>query len=164
MRRMPSYSQFRGRRRLSAPRAIVLGGLVVGTLDALDAIVFFGLRGAKPIAIFQSIASGLLGRAAFQGGLGTALLGVCLHFLIATVIVLTYYIASTRLRILTRQAIVFGILYGVAVYFVMNRLVIPLSAFNRAGPVPVPVLVNGLLIHAFGVGLPSALFARAASR
>lgn len=54
-------------RRLSPARAIVYGGLVVGTLDILDAVIFFGLwRGVAPIRIFQSIASGLLGRAAFQ--------------------------------------------------------------------------------------------------
>jgi hypothetical protein len=157
---MQSNSRFGGRRRLSVARAILLGGLVVGALDALDAVVFFGLRGAKPIVIFQSIASGLLGRAAFRGGLSTAALGVCLHFFIATVIVFTYYVASKRLHILTRQPVVFGILYGIAVYFVMTRVVVPLSAAS-SGPPALPVLVNGLLIHAFGVGLPSALFVRA---
>ena len=46
-------------------RRIVLctlaGGLTVGTLDGLDAIVFFGSRGAIPHRIFQRIASGLIG-------------------------------------------------------------------------------------------------------
>lgn len=64
---------------LARPRAfgtIVYGGLAVGVLDALDAVIFFGIRnGVKPIRIFQSIASGLLGRASFSGGLKTALLG-----------------------------------------------------------------------------------------
>jgi hypothetical protein len=50
--------------------------LVVGALDAIDAVVFFGLRGVTPIRIAHSIAAGLLGRAAFQGGLATAALGV----------------------------------------------------------------------------------------
>jgi len=34
----------------------------------------------------------------------------------------------------------------------------------RAGTPPLPVVVNGVLIHMFGVGLPAALFARAAER
>ena len=42
-------------------RAILYGGLVVGTLDALDALIFFGLRGVAPIRIGQSIAAGVLG-------------------------------------------------------------------------------------------------------
>jgi hypothetical protein len=151
-------------RTLSPARAIVLGTLVVGVLDGLDAVLFFGLRSAvPPIRIFQSIAAGLLGRAAFQGGLGAAALGVCLHFFIAFVIVGTYYVVSRRARILTDRAVVFGLLYGVAVYFVMSRIVVPLSAAGGGSAPPLPVLVNGILIHAFGVGLPSALFARAAT-
>jgi len=149
---------------VTATRAIVYGTLVVGTLDALDAVVFFGLRsGARPIRIFQSIAAGLLGRASFQGGLGTAALGVCLHFFIAFVIVTIYHVASRRARILTDRPVMFGLLYGVAAYFVMSRIVVPLSAAGGGGWPPLPVLVNGLLIHALGVGLPSALFARAAA-
>jgi hypothetical protein len=49
---------------------ILRAGLVSGTLDITDALVFYGLRGAKAIATLQSIASGLLGRAAFRGGVG----------------------------------------------------------------------------------------------
>jgi hypothetical protein len=153
-------------RTLSPARAIVLGTLVVGVLDALDAVVFFGLRSAvPPIRIFQSIAAGLLGRAAaFQGGLGTAALGACLHFFIAFAVVTTYFVVSRRVRILTDRPVIFGLLYGVAVYFVMNTIVVPLSAAGGSGASPPwPVLVNGLLIHAVGVGLPSALFARAAA-
>lgn len=150
---------------MTATRAIVYGTLVVGTLDALDAVVFFGLRSAvPPIRIFQSIAAGLLGRAAaFQGGLGTAVLGACLHFFIAFAVVATYYVVSRRVRILTDRPVIFGLLYGVAVYVVMNRIVVPLSAAGGSGWPPWPVLVNGLLIHALGVGLPSALFARGAA-
>jgi hypothetical protein len=150
-------------RTLSPVRAIVYGALVVGALDLLDALVFFGLRsGAAPIRICQSIAAGLLGRAAFQGGAATAALGVALHFFIATCIVVTFYLASLRLPVLVRQAVIAGLLYGLAVYGVMNYIVIPLSALGGRGPFVLPVFINGLLIHAFGVGLPAALFVRAA--
>ena len=148
-------------RPMGSSRAILYGTLVVGVLDALDAVVFFGLRGVRPIRIFQSIAAGVLGRAAFQGGLATAVLGACLHFFIAFVVVLTFYLASRRAPLLTRHAVVSGLLYGLVVYLVMNLVVVPLSAASAAPP-SVPVLVNGLLIHAFGVGLPTALFVRAA--
>ena len=142
----------------STVHAVLYGTLVVGTLDALDAIVFFGLRGATPIRIFQSIASGLLGRAAFSGGLLAAMLGAALHYFIAFGIVLTYYIASRRIDLLRRRPVVCGILYGVLVYFVMNLIVIPLSA-AAAAPFALPVFLNGITIHMFGVGLPSAWFA-----
>jgi hypothetical protein len=151
---------------LTPARAVASATLAVGVLDGLDAIVFFGLRsGAGPVRIFQSIAAGLVGRsAASQGGLKTASLGLLLHFVVAFLIVLVFVVASRRVTILTRHAVAAGILYGVAAYFVMNRVVLPLSAIGSAGPFSWPVFANGLLIHAFGVGLPAALFARSADR
>lgn len=142
-------------------QALLAGGITVGLLDGLDAILFFGLRGVSPIQIMQSIASGLLGRAAYQGGIATAALGMFLHFGIALAVVATYYVASRRLPTLIRRPLVFGPLYGLLVYGVMNFLVLPLSA-AVTGPRTFPVVVNGLLIHALGVGLPSAVLARAA--
>ena len=59
---------------LSPGRAILYGTLVVVAIDLMDAIVFFGLRGVRPIRIFHSIAAGLLGRSAFsrRSGYGAA--------------------------------------------------------------------------------------------
>jgi hypothetical protein len=149
--------------RLSGSRAVLYGTLVVGTLDALDAIVFFGLRsGARPIRIFQGIAYGLIGPAARQGGFATAALGVVLHYVIAFGIVLTYFLVSRRVRLLTRHPVICGLLYGLVAYAVMNLVVLPLSRVGGPSLPPAPVLANGLLIHMLGVGLPSALFARAA--
>ena len=156
---MPPVAPAAGRKPVGPGRAILVGGLVVGVLDGLDAVVFFGLRGVAPIRIFQHIASGVLGRASFTGGLRTALLGVAFHFFIATVIVSVYYAASRTIGVLTRQPLACGIAYGLLVYAVMNLVVVPLSAASH-GPPALPVLVNGLLIHALGVGVPSALVAR----
>jgi hypothetical protein len=149
--------------RLTAWQAVLYGTLVVGTLDALDAIVFFGLRsGARPIRIFQGIAFGLIGPAARQGGLKTAALGVFLHYVIAFGIVVTYFLVSRRVRLLTRRPVICGLAYGLVAYAVMNLVVLPLSKVGGPSLPAAPVLANGLLIHMFGVGLPSALFARAA--
>lgn len=146
-------------------RAILYGGLVVGALDLLDAFVFFGLRsGARPIGILHSIAAGAIGRdAARAGGIPTAALGVLLHFTIAFIIAATYVVASRLLPVLRKRWVVCGVAFGVIAYFVMTFVVVPLS---NAGPgritfaLPVaPVLINGLAIHAFGVGMPAAFFA-----
>ncbi|HKC39707.1 MAG TPA: hypothetical protein VKC15_09230, partial [Gemmatimonadales bacterium] len=137
----------------------------VGVIDGLDAIVFFGLRNSVgPARIFKGIAGGLLGRdAAAAGGVGTALLGVVLHFAIATTIVSVFYLLSRRLPFLVGRPFVWGPLYGIAAYLTMNLVVLPLSALHGTGlPQALPVLLNGVLIHIFGVGTPSALFARAA--
>ena len=146
-------------------KAILFGGLVAGVLDLLDAFVFFGLRsGTRPVAILHSIAAGAVGRdAARAGGATTAALGLFLHFLIATLIVGVYVAASRLVPVLRRRWVICGITFGVIAYFVMTFVVVPLS---NAGPGRItfalpatPVLINGVLIHAFGVGLPAAYFA-----
>lgn len=140
-----------------ARRAIAYGTLAVAVLDMLDAIVFFGLRGATPLQCFQGVASGFLGREAYRGGLRTAVLGGAIHVFIAFVVVLVYYLSSARLEILTRRPVPCGLAYGMAVHVFMRYAVIPLSAvpigrFSWAG------LLNGLIGHALLVGLPAALF------
>jgi hypothetical protein len=146
---------------VTTSRALALGTLTVGGLDLADAIVFFGVRsGVSPVRILQGIAAGLLGRDAFTGGLATALAGLLLHFTIAFAIVAVFVAASRTWPALTRSPFRSGCLYGLVVYGVMNYVVIPLSAAT-SGPFRWPVLINGLLIHLFGVGLPAALFARA---
>ena len=149
---------------LSASRAILYGTLVVGTLDIVDAFVFFGARsGATPVRILHSIASGWLGRAAYTGGARTAALGAVTHYFIAFGIVTTYFVISRGVSLLTRHPIPCGVVYGLLVYLFMNRVVIPLSAIGTATWPALPVLANGLLIHAFGIGIPSAVFASLAS-
>lgn len=145
-------------------RTLILGSLTLAVLDISDAILFwYFYRGVKPMRIFQSVAAGLLGRdAAISGGLPTALLGAALHLFIASCIVLTYYLASTRLPVLTRHPLICGLLYGLAVWLVMTFAVVPLSAAaGKGGPIPLPVLLNGVLGHMLFVGLPAALAGRA---
>ena len=150
---------------MTTRRALLLGTLVVGVLDILDAFIFFSLRGAAPIRILQSIASGVLGRSAYQGGTWTALLGLALHFVVAFCMVSVYCMATRVMPWLHRRPLLYGAFYGVLAYVGMNYVVLPLSAAAVGSrPPPTPVLINGLLIHMLGVGIPSALAARAAER
>jgi hypothetical protein len=149
---------------LSTGRAICYGGLMAGALDLIDAFVFFGMRsGARPMGILHSIAAGFLGRdAARAGGVPTAILGFFSHFLVAFCIVSIYVLASRGLPLLRKQWVICGIAFGVIAYFVMTFFVVPLSnagsgQITFALPAQ-PVLINGILIHAFGVGLPAAFF------
>ena len=143
------------------PRAfdtIVWGGLLAGTLDAVDGVVAFGLKGLNPIEVLQYIASGLLGVAAFQGGLKTAGLGALLHYFIAFAVAAVYYAASLRLPVLHVQGLKWGFAYGVAVYLFMNYLVLPLSAVPRS-PFSLALFLNGVMGHAIFVGIPIAWYA-----
>ncbi len=145
-------------RRGSSPyHVILLAGLIAGVLDLTAALVTNGLRGLKPVRVLQAIASGLLGLDSYKGGLKTAALGVVLHFIIATAAAAIYYAASRKLKFLVRQAIVCGLLYGIAVYFFMNLVVLPLSAFPHKVSFPLSSLVTGLIVHMLCVGLPISL-------
>jgi hypothetical protein len=149
--------------RRGALQAIVFGGLAVGVLDISEPIIFYGLRGVAPIRILQSVASGLLGPAAFQGGLPTAALGLALHFFIAFVAATVYVVVSRRLPALVRRPLIWGPVYGIAVFWFMNLVVLPLSAF-RTRPMTLSGVIHGLVVHIFLVGLPIAFFTSRATR
>jgi hypothetical protein len=137
----------------------VWGGLLAGLGDITFAFVVSGLRGVGPVRVLQSVAGGLLGRAAAEGGLATAALGAVLHFLIAFIWATVYWLASRQLRVLVRHPVACGLLYGAVVYCFMYFVVLPLSAIyfplNRT---PSSILLNSAG-HMLLVGLPIALAA-----
>lgn len=144
----------------NAYRIILTGGLIAGVLDITAACVNGGLRGLSPLRILQSVASGLLGRGAFEGGVPTAVLGLLLHFFIATTWTAVFYVASRKLAMLAERSLIFGPLFGTAVFFFMGSIVVPLSAAPFKIPYTMPALAIGLLIHIFCVGLPIAIVVR----
>jgi hypothetical protein len=147
--------------RPKARETILYGGLVVGVLGISYAIAFWALKGVGAARVLRSVASGLLGASARDGGTGTAVLGLALHFLIAFTIAAVYYFASLKLPILVRRPVPCGLLYGVAAYFFMNYVVLPLSAFPRSNaPFNVTWFLCSVIAHALFVGLPPALLAR----
>jgi uncharacterized membrane protein YagU involved in acid resistance len=144
---------------------LVAAALIAGTLDIVYAIVFSYLRsGTSPMRLLQSVAYGALGRDAYSGGAATAALGLAFHFLIAFTITAIFFAAATYYPSLTRRPLITGSVFGIAVYLVMNFVVIPLS---KIGPRPLPaaiVIVTGVLVHMFFVGAPIAWGARRAFR
>ena len=138
----------------SAFQAIAVGGLVAGTLDLLQACILFGWD------IPLSIAGGLVGRQAIHGGVRTYILGVFLHFFIASSVTAIYYGASRKLSFLVERPLVCGLLYGAIVENVMNLVVLPLSALHARGPYELHDLIQGLLVHMVVVGLPVAYSVR----
>lgn len=145
------------------PAAILVGtGLLVATVDAIFASTYWHVAAGVPATrILQGIAAGLLGKAAFQGGDATAWLGAALHYGMAMAMVLVYYFASRWMPVLARRPWVYGPLYGLVVYAVMNGVVLPLSAVGKQ-PHAVAWVVCSVVVHVLVVGVPSALAARAA--
>src|SRR5215208_2099521 len=143
---------------------IFWGGLIAGTLDICAAFLTAWLRaGVGPVRLLQFVASGLIGAAAFSGGAKTAILGLALHFLIATVATVVFYLASRKWLFLIEHPINFGLLYGVLVYLFMNFVVLPLSSITPR-PMTLAGFIIGILTIMFCVGLPIALIMRRFSR
>ncbi len=144
-------------------RAILWAGLICGTLDGLSATLVSLFLGTAPIRVFQGIASGLLGRSAFQGGFNTAVMGVALHFVVALGAAAVYYSASRWLPILLLRPLVFGVAFGVVVHLFMSFVVIPLS---RIGMRPfvlrsfVIFLLVSMIVIGPSISLPLRHFSR----
>lgn len=142
--------------------AIFWGGLACGVFDITQACIAWGIQNhLPPVRIFQSVASGLLGPKAFQGGAKTAALGLVLHFFIAFCWAAGFYVASRQITFLTASPVIAGLLYGEFVWLVMTLVVLPLSAIHRWPPRFDPAsIITGPIGHTVLVGLPIALAVR----
>lgn len=107
--------------------AILWGGLAAGLMDFFAAMTINRL---PALTIGRAVATGLYGRVAFKMGDDVAWQGVGLHFGMSLIIAAIYVLAAERLAFLRSSALVWGLLYGVAIFVVMSYVVRPLS---RAG-------------------------------
>ena len=141
--------------RPSLRRSIVLGGIILFIGQFLQTSIVYGLiQGSPFLSIWQYIASGILGMAAFGGGIATAVLGLLLHLIFSFVIAAVFILAAARIPLLRRHQIAGALLYGFGVFIVMNLVVVPLSA---APPLPAPTapwLIEAVAEHILGIGLP----------
>lgn len=92
--------------------------------------------------VWQGVAAGLLGReSAIAGGWYTASLGIFLHFVVAFSIACVYYVSARNLSFLVCHPIFSGLVFGVIAHFVMQFVVIPLSAIGwRSTPLDLGAL------------------------
>jgi hypothetical protein len=144
----------------TAVLGVIAAGLAAGILDIFYAFVLGAIRGASPIRVLQAVASGVLGAEAFRAGPWTAVLGLVLHMAILVVAALVYFVVARRYQVVRRRYLVFGSVFGVGVYLVMNFVVLPLSAIPFTIAYPPEVVLQGFVSHALLVGLPIALFLR----
>jgi hypothetical protein len=139
-------------------KRFVLAALVVGTLDISEVMIVTLLKGGAPLKIFQGIASAIYGKASFEGGTRTMLIGLFLHYFIATSVVAVYFLASRKLATLNRHPVLTGAVYGVGVYAFMNLVVLPLA--GMAPKYTTFSVVNQLFCHIVLIGITTGLFAR----
>ena len=150
-----------------APRSssrIVSTAIVIGAIAAVTEMVpVFPIQaamGVSPRLVLQSIASGVLGRAAYSGGAATVLLGIAFHLLISIVAALLYVLAAERWAWLRQHAWLAGIAYGAVVFGVMRWIVVPLSAVAYKQSTDWSMFAISLTVHIVGFGIPIALLDR----
>lgn len=143
-------------------RSIALGGIIIGVLHVIiqSGLVFSVILGTPFIQIVQYVASGLLGNAAFEGGIATALLGLFLDLFICFVIAGVFILTADRILLLRRYAIAGSLLYGFGVFIVMNLIVQPLSAAPALPAPSLPLLIEVILEHILFIGLPLGILVR----
>lgn len=140
----------------SVLRAIAVGTITVALLDATDGVVFFGITlHLNPVQVLQFIASGALGKSAFDGGLATAFLGVVIHFALAAAFTTLYVGASLAIPAVRWFAVISALAYGALVWLFMNLVVLPHSGVPQF-PLTTLTFAHGLIGHALFVGLPAA--------
>jgi hypothetical protein len=144
--------------RSAAARAILIGGSLAGLFD----ITYAMLRWSWHVP--RVVAGGLLGPDALRSeSLAVWFLGLILHFAITNIDAAIYYAASRKLEFLKQHAVVCGLFFGIAMYLVMNLIVVPFSALHRAADIPVAALREGLVVHML-LGLTIALSVKRFSR
>jgi hypothetical protein len=148
----------------STTKAILVGGGLAATFDILYAFVISAPRGVSPTRVLQSVASGLLGNRAFEGGTTAAAVGLLAHYGILFAAAALYLAASRRLPWLRERAMLCGLAFGVGVYLFMNFVVVPLSAVPFEIKYAPASLLQGFVSHAILVGLPIALAVRRFTR
>ncbi len=141
--------------------AVLWIGLIAGTLDISENLIFNAFRHITPIMIFQYIASGLTGRWAFSAGVASVVLGVGIHYSIALIWTAVYYGASRWWGVLARKPVVCGLVYGAVVYLIMNFVVLPLTRVPHArAAMTLASRISGVLALLLCIGLTIALLVR----
>lgn len=118
--------------------------------------------------LLQSIASSLLGTAASHDGMAAAWLGAAIHCSVALgwaavfVALVRWWPRFRDLLISSRGSIKAGWPFGMAVWLLMNFVIVPLSRHGTATPLATTWFWGSLVWHAVGVGWPMALIIRPA--
>ena len=133
--------------------SILFTGLLAGTLDILAAI--FLLAGGNAVGTFKFIASGVFGKAAFEGGNDMVAWGVLFHFMIALSFTTAYFLMYPKLPFLKRNKWVNAVVYGCIVWAVMNLIVLPMSQVPQR-PFNWEMALKNIAILVVCIGLPVA--------
>ena len=140
-------------------KTIALAGFLVGSLDIIAALTNFYIKtGKDPLIVLKYIASAVFGKEAYSGGNIMAAWGLLLHFLIAFIWTIFFFLIYPKLKILSFNRIVTGIVFGIFIWVVMNRVVVPMSKAS-VGAFDLKQAIIAVLILIGAIGLPLSFIA-----
>lgn len=140
-------------------KTILLATLLVGSLDIIAALVnFYSKTGKDPQIVLKYIASAVVGKEAFAGGTTMSALGLLLHFLIAFIWTIFFFWMYPKLKFLSFNRILAGILYGIFIWFIMSHAVVPMSKAS-VGAFKLKEATIAVLILIGAIGLPLSFIA-----
>jgi hypothetical protein len=136
-------------------KTVFLTGLFVGTTDLISAYISLTIKsGNFPRKMLYYIAGAAIGlKTALQGGNGIALLGLFFHYFIAFAFTLFFFWIFPRIKILSFNKYLIGMLYAVFVDLVMGQVVLPLSRLP-SGPFNLSDSVIDWIILGVLFGIP----------
>ena len=143
-------------------RDIIRPGIIAGVIGAFTIDLYliitqsWILHVATPVEISQWDASNVLGRAAFLGGISTALLGLVMNLCVGAVWGIVFAIAKQRFGIWRARPILTGIVFGTIAMLVMRYAVVPLGHAHQPH-LDAARLANLWAAHTLGFGIPVAI-------
>jgi len=140
--------------------AALVTGIAAAAIEMIFVLPIQASLGNSPGIVFQSIASGTMGKAAYIGGTPAILLGIFYHTLISVVAAGAYLAAATRLPFLYSRPLIGGLLCAIIAYIVMNWIVVPMSAVGYKPTTNPTMIALSFAIHVIGFGWPIAYIAR----
>lgn len=142
-------------------KTIVLAGLLVGSLDIIAALVNSYIQtGKNPVIVLRYIASAVFGKKvayAEDNNLMPAL-GLLFHFIVAYSWTVLFFLIYPRLKFMSANRILTGILYGIFIWTMMTFIVLPVS-FGRSSPIVMKQALIAIAILIVAIGLPLSFIA-----
>lgn len=135
-------------------KQIAVTTLIAGTLDIIGACISnFVVSGVLPGRILQFIASGVFGKAAFNGGYGMMAAGLLFHFIIAFACTTVFFLLYPKINFLKKSVWLNAVLIALTAWVVTTQVIIPLSKIPKP-PFSFIGAARAIVILIICIGLP----------
>lgn len=131
-------------------------GFLVGLFDLTAAFIqtkiMFPAR--NPLGVLRYIASAVFGKETANSDSSMLFFGALFHFVIAYGFTTLFFLIYPHVRLLSKNRLLTGLFYGLAIWAVMNLIVVPQTRIGaRPSVLKNAAIAAGILIVAMGIPL-----------